>query len=507
MARWFVDRSAQRGIPSVSLRRLLPEARFVGCSELLATGCSADSRRLDPGQVFVALRGARRDGHDFVAAAVDRGAAAVIVERPCPEAGPLQVIVPDARRALGRLRQALAGDPSAALEVVGIAGTAGKTAAGLFARAIFEAAGRRTGSVEPFAWSDGVDSRPCGPGPSDATGLAAMLAEMVERRCAGAVVEVDESTLDRRGIEGMPFASAVVTGLSGVPGEPASAGVRRRALTARLARAVVPGGAVVVNADEPSADLMGAVNLDALRVTFGLRAAADVTARIERIDGSGTRFGLLGFDREVRVTLRPVGSRAVRHALAAAALGWAHGLPVDAVVAGLEAIEAIPGRLEVVPEGHAHGLDVRIDRARTAAELLDALATLRELGPGRIHCVLGAEGLRDRAGRAALARAAELGSDRLTLTTDNPRTEDPDRILDDLLAGLLRPGRARVVPDRRAAIESALALAEPGDLALIAGKGRQLFQILPDRALPFDDHAVATRYLLERPQARRLRSA
>jgi len=504
MARWFVDRSAQRGIPSVSLRRLLPEARFLGCKDLHVTGCSTDSRRLDPGQVFVALRGGRRDGHDYAAAALDRGATAVIVERPCPEAGSLQVVVPDSRLALGRLAQALAGDPSAALEVVGVAGTAGKTAAGLFARAIFEAAGRRMGMVEPFHWSDGVDTHSCGPNPAESPGLAAMLAEMVERRCEGAIVEVADSTLDRRGIEGMGFTSAVVTGLGGVPGEPPADRTRRRARTSRLARAVAPGGAVVVNADDSESDLMGAVNLAARRVSFGLVEPADVAARIDRLDGSGTRFRLLGFDREAAVRLRPVGTRAVSHALAAAALAWAHGLPVAAVVAGLESVAAVPGRLESVAEADAHGLDVRVDRARTAAELLDALAALRELGTGRIHCVLGAEGLGDRPARIALARAAELGADQLTLTTDNPRTEDPDQILDDLLAGLVRPGRARVEPDRRAAIESALAMAEPGDLALIAGKGRLAFQILTDRALPFDDHAVAARYLRElRPPVRR----
>src|SRR4051812_47959224 len=147
MVRWFVDRSPQRGIPSVSLRRLLPEARFVGCRDLEVSGCTADSRRLDPGQVFVAVRGPRHDGHTFIRRALERGAAAVVVERPCPEAGRPQVVVPDTRSALARLCQALAGDPSEALRVVGVTGTAGKTATSLFIRAIFEATGERFGLV------------------------------------------------------------------------------------------------------------------------------------------------------------------------------------------------------------------------------------------------------------------------------------------------------------------------------------------------------------------------
>ena len=211
MARWFVDRSAQRGIPSVSLRRLLPDATFLGCRDLHVSGCSADSRRLDPGQVFVAVRGSRHDGHAFVGPAVERGAAAVVVDRPCPGAGPLQVIVPDTRQALARLRQALAGDPSENLPVVGVAGSRGKTAAAHFARAIFEADGRRTGLVEPFSWSDGNDAHPCGP---DLGGLAERLSAMLDRGCGEAVVEVSEESLDARAIVGMAFDAAIVTGLA-----------------------------------------------------------------------------------------------------------------------------------------------------------------------------------------------------------------------------------------------------------------------------------------------------
>ncbi len=492
MARWFVDRSAQRGIPSVSLRTLLPDARFLGCNDLVVSGCSADSRRLDPGQVFVAVRGARHDGHAFVGRALERGASAVVVERPCAGAGPLQIVVADTRAAMARLRQALAGDPSETLPVIGIAGTRGKTAAHLFARAIFEAAGIRTGSVEPFSWSDGVDAHPSGP---DTGGLADRLAAMLDRGCGAAVVEVAWPTLERREVAGLSFDAAIATTLAGPEGEPAESRHRRRALTARLFRAIHPGGAAIVNADDPDADLMASVNLHARQVTFALDAPADVSARIDRLDAAGTRLRLRGFDREGTMTLRPVGKAVVRHALAAAALAWWRGLPIAAVAEGLQAVAAVPGRLEVAAEG------VYVDRARTASELAEALAALRELGPGRIHCVVGAEGLRDPGGRAALARAAERGADRLVLTTDNPRGEDPDRILDDLLAGLRCPGHARIEPDRRKAIASTLSLAEPGDRVLIAGKGRNAFQILADRAIPCDDGQFASECL--RPAARR----
>ncbi len=164
MARWFVDRLPQRGIPSVSLRRLLPEARFVGCPDWEVSGCTDDHRRLDPGQVFVAIRDSRYDGHAYVREALDRGAAGVVVERPCPEAGRLQVIVNDARSAHALICQALAGDPSRRFKTLGVTGTFGKTVTSLFVHSILEAAGLRSGLVGSLGWSDGKANRQAGTG-------------------------------------------------------------------------------------------------------------------------------------------------------------------------------------------------------------------------------------------------------------------------------------------------------------------------------------------------------
>jgi UDP-N-acetylmuramoyl-L-alanyl-D-glutamate--2,6-diaminopimelate ligase len=496
MARWFVDRLPQRGIPSVSLRRLLPEARFVGCHDWEVSGCTADSRRLDPGQVFVAVRGSRHDGHAFVGQALERGAAGVVVERLCPEAGRLQVLVPDARAALARLCLALAGDPTDQLVTVGVTGTCGKAVTSLFLRSIFEATGARFGLVGSLGWSDGVTTRPVAAGRAipDSEALATMLAAMVERGCLGGVIEVSSEALERRRVDGLEFDAAVVTDLASVPGVEPEAVLRRRRLKARVFRKVVPGGAAVVNADDPHAELLGAVNLEARRVSFALDRPADVTAKIERLDRDGSRFLLRGFDREAAVALRLIGPHHVVQALAAAAVAWARGLSLDCVVAGLESVTRVSGRLEPVREGQ--DFDVRIDQARGGAELQQVLHALRALvADGRIHCVLGAEGLQDRAVRLGLAQAAEDGANRVILTTDNPRTEDPNQILDDLLSGFRHPGRVRIEPDRRRAIAAALADARTGDAVLIAGKGEQTYQILADRVLPFDDRAITAHWL------------
>ena len=498
MARWFLDRSPQRGIPSVSLRRLLPDAQFVGCQDWEVSGCTADSRKLDPGQVFVAVRGERSDGHSFVTRALEQGAAGVVVERACLEAGRLQVVVPDSRAAHARISHALAGAPADKVRVVGVAGRRGKGATGLFLRSIFEAHGESVGSIGRSGWSDGGSSRPTGPESPGPEGFASILASMVERGCDSAILELDEKTLDHREVDGVAFEAAVVTNLGSPAASPdgpdREAILRRRRAFARLARMVAPGGSVVINADEPGADPLGSVNLAARRVTFGRERPAHVSAVLDRLEPSGARFRLRGFDREATVTLSLAGEEHVHHALAASALAWSRGIPIRAVVDGLESVRRLPGRLEPVLEGQ--GFEVRVDQARTAPELSRALASLRAFVPGRLICVVGSQGGGgQRLRRAALARAAEAGADRVILTTDNPRAEDPDQILDDLLAGLRRPGRALVEPDRRGAIAFALADARPGDAVLIAGKGHHTYQILADRVFPFDDAEVAAGWL------------
>lgn len=387
-------------------------------------------------------------------------------------------------------------------------GRRGQGATGLFLRSIFEAEGESVGTIGRSGWSDGASTKPVGPESPGPHGFASMLAAMVERRCQAAVLELDDRTLDRREVDGVAFEAAVVTSLGGpaavVEGPEREALLGRRRAFARLARLVAPGGSVVINADEPDLDPVGASNLAARRVTFGLERPAHVSATIERLDASGSRIRLRGFDREATVSLRLAGEEHVGHALAAAAVAWSRGISLRAVVNGLESVARLPGRLEPVREGQ--DFEVRIDQARTAPALARALVTLRGLISGRVICVIGTEGCENnnRLRRAALARAAENHADRVVLTSDNPRTEDPDQILDELIAGLRHPGRVRVEPDRREAIAFALADARPGDAVLIAGKGHHAYQILADRVFPFDDADVAARWLrAHRPATRR----
>jgi UDP-N-acetylmuramoyl-L-alanyl-D-glutamate--2,6-diaminopimelate ligase len=501
MARWFVDRSPQHGIPSVSLRRVLRDAQFLGCRDLRVSGCSADSRRLDPGQVFVALRGDTHDGHDFVGRALERGAAAVVVERPCPEAGTLQVVVPDARLAHAQLCHALAGGPSDELSLIGVAGPAGRTVTAHFLRSIFEAAGARFGMVGEMGWSDGTRMTPPGAQEPGAAELAEILVAMLESGCEGGILEMSLESLARRSFDGMRLDAAVVLG---APGGPTSTREMARQSHARVFRMVSPGGSTVVNADDPEVEILGAVNLEAHRVAYGfVEGRAEVTAVLERRDDRGTRFRLRGFERELMVELRVVGPRTVSCALAAAAVAWARGLAATDVVAGLEAVSHVPGRLEPVHEGQS--FDVWVDRARTALELSEVLGFLRTTCPGHIHLVLSADVPPDQ--RSGLARVAELQADRVTLSIDDPYCSDYDAVLDAILTGFQCPGRVRVEPDRRQAIETSLAVAVAGDAVLIAGGSRRALAMDYRRPVARDDRSLARMWLRQRFPEPRRRSA
>ena len=520
MARWFLDRTPQPGAPTINLRRLLPDAHFVGAGDSRILAYASDPRRLEAGDWFVAVptetetetETDSRDGASLVARAIERGAAGVVVERAVPDPGRLQVVVGDVRSAQARISHALAGDPARCLPVVAVAGASGKAAVGSFLRAIRRAQGEVVGSMSSATWFDGDSIRPLGPKAPDAPRIAAMLAGMVHHGCDCAVLEVDHRAIQARDLDGVPLAVAVVTNL----GDDDCRADRRRAY-ARLIRRVEAGGSVIIDADDPEADVLGAVNLAARRVTFGVDDQGDCPSRttlsavVDRTDAGSCRFLLRGFDREMVVTLRVGGGLAtVRQAMAAAAVAWSQGVPADAVVRGLESVARIPGRFEAVRAGQP--FEVRVDQGRTAADLTRALAHLRALAPGRIVCVVGAEGagvgvpgsyLRD-AERAGLGRAVEAGADLVVLTTDNPRNEDPNAVVEEIRAGMIHPGRVRVELDRRAAIAFALAHAQPGDGVLIAGKGAHTFQVVGSRVTPFDDAAEADQILrADRPGATR----
>jgi UDP-N-acetylmuramoyl-L-alanyl-D-glutamate--2,6-diaminopimelate ligase len=496
MVRWFIDRTPQKGAPSVSLRRLLPEAKIVGGQDWEVSGCASDTQKLQPGQVFVAVGNARADGqtNTLVQTALSRGARGVIVERAIPEAGQLQAVVPDARAAYGRLCHALAGDPSQNLDVIGVAGGSDARLVTLLLHSIMTEAGQRFGEVSPQGWSDGHAWVPPVAGFSESEGLAGMLGGMVKRRCSGALVEFSQSALDHTTMaDGLELSVAVVPSVrESSEDDEASLQARRRAF-ARLVRRVSPGGVVVVNEDDPDCEILGAVNLLADRVSIGIDKPADVRAEVEWYEAHRSRFRLLAEGMDTMVTLRLGGIESIQAALAAAAVARQRGVDEATIMRGLEMVEGIPGRFERIDEGQE--FEVRVDAAKSPEELIVALAQARQGLEGRIFCVVGAEGHADLGERVRLGQVVHELADMIIFTSDNPRAEEPASILDDLHAATDWADHIRLDPDRRRAIETALSMAMAGDVVLIAGKGRNAFQILEDRVIPFDDRGVAARWL------------
>jgi UDP-N-acetylmuramoyl-L-alanyl-D-glutamate--2,6-diaminopimelate ligase len=427
----------------------------------------------------------------------------VVVEQSRSAFGPLQVVVSDTRSAFARISHALAGCPSESLPVVAIAGAHGKTTTGLFLRAILEAAGQQWSLIGPSEWVDGTDRLRCGPMTPGPEGLCVRLAESLERGDGGAVVAASSTALEQRGLDGLQFFAVLVTHLGDSSREEIR---RRRVRTARLLKGIMPGGVAVLPADDPNAEPLGGVNLRAERIIYGLDRPANTAGVVDRALPTGSIVRLHGLDRDIRVRLRLIGMHNLRYALAAAALAQALGLRSEVVATGLEAVSEVPGRLEGIDQGQ--DFQVWVDRARTGATLSRALEAVRwSAGGGRVHCVIGAPGGGTRADRQALGQAAECGADHILFTSDNPLDEDPGRIVDDLRSGLSRPDRIHVELDRRAAIEMALASAAPGDAVLIAGKGRDTFQIEGHQPTAFNDHAIASAWLARHASPPHRRSA
>ena len=487
MARWFLDRSPQHGIPSVSLRRLLPDARFLGCRDLVVSGCSADSRRIDPGQVFVALRGESVDGHSFIPKALERGAAGVVAERECTEAGRLQVIVADSHEAHAKICQALAGDPTVQQPITAIAGGRGRLATIHFLKSILDAHGDRVGLLDSQGWSDGRAAFPV-PSADDASKtLGEILSSIVERRCESILIEATERDLARRVHAGLTLQSCVVLPLENAARDEEQARALRRD-TAKLMHRVLPGGASVVCADDADADLLGGLNLGTTLVSFGLRDRAMIRPTAIRRQPSGTSLTIHGLEREITVLLRIVGPDAVLAALAAAAAAHARGIPAKTIAAGLESAAAVPGYAERVDCGRPYS--VWLERRPTF--LVETLDALRETTPGRIHLVLSVSSFLDVA-------PIEERADRLILTVDDPFGPDGLTALDCVRDQLVRPGRARIELDRSKAIGAALSVAVAGDAVLILSNPLIRPASGNGRLRPLNDRAVIASCLQDAP--------
>lgn len=470
----------------VSLHRLFPRASFVGCGDIVATDATEDSRLGAPRSVFAAIPGTRCDGTHFIADALQRGCHAILTEKPLASVSVPQCIVPDVRVAYAKLCDAVVGYPARQLRIAGVTGTNGKTTTAWLIRAILQSVGRRCGLLGTVEYSDGVDSEEASLTTPDSRRFAHWFRRMVDHNCSHAAIEVSSHALHQGRIAGTRMSVAVLTNITQDHFDYHGTFENYVAAKLRMIDYVIPEGVVILNADDPShAKFLTKAQGNGLRcITYGLNLTAD--ACISLLDESldGTRFELSLNGKSLEIQLPLPARHNVSNAVAAALAAMHYGVTPEQIQRALNAAPSVPGRLERVDCGQP--FHVFVDYAHTDDAIRRVLECLKSRTTGRVICVFGAGGDRDRTKRPKMALAASA-ADLVVVTSDNPRTEQPLSIIEEIVAGIPRGTQFHVDADRRRAIEWALREARPSDCVLIAGKGHETYQIIGAEKLPFDD--------------------
>jgi UDP-N-acetylmuramoyl-L-alanyl-D-glutamate--2,6-diaminopimelate ligase len=443
----------------------LGAVEVVGRAPVEVRDLAYDARAVTPGALFFCVRGARADGHDFAPAAVERGAAALVVERPLELHVP-QVVVPDARASMAVVADEFFGRPTQELAVAGVTGTSGKTTTAFLLYAILAAAGRRPGLLGTVEARVGGERRGVQRTTPEAIDLQRTFREMLDAGDRSCAMEASSHASQLHRLDRVRFAALVFTNLSqdhlDFHGDMESYFEAKR----RLFVEDRPPAAVNVGND------------------YGRRLAAELPEALTFGFAPDAAIGPAALDG---VELKLRGRFNAENALAALAAARLLGIDDAAIARGLESVRGVPGRFESVEEGQP--FTVIVDYAHKPDALENVLHAARELTRGRVICVVGAGGDRDRGKRPLMGRLACELADIAIVTSDNPRSEEPQAIIDEVVAGAV--GEVEIEPDRSAAIARAIELARDGDVVLIAGKGAEQGQQFADRTIPFDDREAA----------------
>ncbi len=440
-------------------------SQIVGDTAVEISDLAYDTRAVTPGALFFCVRGARFDGHELADRAIDAGAAALVVEKPVASRVP-QVVVEDSRRAMASAALAFFGHPSDELEIAAVTGTNGKTTTAFLLYSILDAAGRKPGLLGTIESRIGGETRPATRTTPEAIDLQRAFREMLDAGDRSAAMEATSHGSELGRLVGIRFSSLAFTNLT--QDHLDLHGTMEAYFEAKRRLFVDGRPPAAINVGDPWGRKLAEDRPDAL--TYGF--ADDAELRPEALDG---------------IDLKLKGRFNVENALAALASCRLLGIDDDAIARGLEAVGGVPGRFEAVEEGQP--FMVLIDYAHTPDSLENVLTTARELTSSRLICVFGCGGDRDREKRPMMGRIAAELADVPIVTSDNPRSEDPGAIIDEIVAGI--PGDAEIIQDRRSAIAHAIESAGPGDVVVIAGKGHEQGQQFRDRTVPFDDREVA----------------
>jgi len=500
----------------------LPDKVILGDPFVEVTGLAYHSQEVKEGCLFAAMRGRRADGKQFIPEALSRGARSLLVEEPTEGSGVTQVVVPRAREALACVASAFFGDPSLSLTVIGITGTNGKTTTSYLLESILSEAGRKIGVVGTVNYRYAGQVRPAATTTPESLDLQRLLAGMREAGGTHAVLEVSSHALDMQRVKGCNFDVALFTNLTrdhlDYHGSMEKYFQAKELLfTEYLRESRKKKLFSVINGDDPRGEDLRRSALGTI-LRYGVKSRGQVYPDRFSGDLDGIRAEIATPRGKLEIASPLIGLHNLYNILAAVGVAEALEIPAAATARGVEKMARVPGRLDRVPGGE--GIRIFVDYAHTPDALERVLETLRSARPARLLVIFGCGGDRDRGKRPAMGKAAALGSDFAVVTSDNPRTEDPLKILAEIEDGIRETGRPRlapedlaagdgrggylVIPDRREAISQTVGAARAGDVVLIAGKGHEDYQILGARKIRFDDREEALTALKVRKEKKDL---
>ena len=476
--------------------------QIIGPLDRVVESVAYDSRRVQRDGLFVALRGEKSDGHQFIEQAIEKGASVIVTEHEVEHAHATCVVVENTRQALADLGAAFYDNPARRLKLAAVTGTNGKTTTTFLLKHIFEKAGLRCGLIGTVRYEIGERVLPAVRTTPESLDVQELLAQMVNAGCKAAAMEVSSHAIAQDRVRGLEWDVAVFTNLTqdhlDFHGTMENYFEAKTKLFTGLAEQQAKKNApAIVNID----DRYGAQLADRLQkltpvITYGMSPRADFRASNYHAEFAGTSYQLDARGKSYLVRVPLIGRFNVANSMAALAAASSIGLSLRDAILSLSRSPQVPGRLEAVPAKRQ--FQVFVDYAHSDDALLNVLKTLRELSPRRLILVFGCGGDRDKQKRPLMGRVADQNADFSIITSDNPRKEDPDAIIADAEKGF-RSGNYEKIPDRARAIARAIELAQPRDIVLIAGKGHEAYQEFSDHTIPFDDIQVARQALDNHP--------
>jgi len=467
-----------------------------------APALCTNSRLVEAGGIFVALEGAACDGHDFIDEALSKGAKYIVSQKSCRCKDAEVIVVEDSAEAAAALAQAGRGNPASRLTNLAVTGTNGKTTVAFFVRSCIQAAGHKCGLIGTVIYDTGLQTSQATLTTPDCLTIAWQQSQMVKAGAKYMIIEASSHALSQNRLAHIDFKAAAFTNLTGDHLDYHKTQKEYLAAKAKLFEQLSPRAVAVLNKQSPQAqEIAGATKAKIL--WYAVDEQADITAHIESLDINGTVFILEYAGERQTVKISLLGWHNVSNSLAAAGLCLAAGFDLQTIAAGLSALRGVPGRLEKVScTGHERRVTshVFVDYAHTDDALKNVLTALRPFCVGSLIVVFGCGGDRDKTKRPRMAKVAEELSDFVIVTSDNPRTEKPQDIINEIVTGFENPGSPRITveQDRGKAIELAIKTAGKNDIVLIAGKGHENYQIIGTQRFDFDDKEIAQEFLRKR---------